>query len=221
MDNATSHPYDLKLKNINLVFLPPNTTSVLEAIGQGFIRSFEVGYRKLLLRHVFSQISSCKSSEELAKSVSGLDAIPWTASALEKVEPGCVLKCFKKAVFFSTSKVATVGTTEKNENELADLVANLDSNVSVEEYFKIDDDLSNEEEDLHVSNSIHRDTTEALALSEEDDEESPTEDCKIKDYSEALKYSQQLKQFFLNDEDSEGLEKLHPMKIHLENRFAV
>ncbi|GBM86257.1 hypothetical protein AVEN_264508-1 [Araneus ventricosus] len=87
-----------------------------------------------------------------------------------------------------------------------------------EEYVKIDDDLSIEEENLHVSNFIHRDTTEALALSEDDDEESPMEDCKIKDYSEALKYSEQLKQFFLNNADSEGLAKLIPMKIHLEKQ---
>ncbi|GBN83466.1 hypothetical protein AVEN_209916-1 [Araneus ventricosus] len=75
-----------------------------------------------------------------------------------------------------------------------------------------------DEETLHVSNFIHRDTTEALALSEDDNEESPMEDCKIKDYSEALKYSKQLKQFFLNNEDSEGLAKLNPMKIHLEKQ---
>ncbi|GBL87235.1 hypothetical protein AVEN_270512-1 [Araneus ventricosus] len=79
-------------------------------------------------------------------------------------------------------------TTEKSKKELVDLVANSGSNVSVEEYVKIDDDLSIEEEKLHVSNFIHWDTTEALALSEDNDEESPMEDCKIKDYSEALKY---------------------------------
>ncbi|GBN09441.1 hypothetical protein AVEN_274619-1 [Araneus ventricosus] len=220
MDNATSHPDDLKLKNINLVFLPPNPTSMLQPLDQGIIRSFKVGYRKLLLRHVLSQISSCKSSKKLAKSVSVLDAISWITSALKKVELGCVLKCFKKAGFLSTSEVTTVSTTEIREKELADLVANLDSNVSVEEYVKIDNDLSIEEENLHVSNCIHRDTTEALALSEDDDEESPIEDCKIKDYSEALKYSEQLRQLFLNNEDSEGLAEINPMKIHLEKQVC-
>ncbi|GBL77564.1 hypothetical protein AVEN_41928-1 [Araneus ventricosus] len=196
-----------------------------QPLDQVIVCSFKVGYRKLLLMHVRSQISSCKSSEELAKSVSVLDAISWTTRALKKVEPGCVLKCFKKEGFLSTSEVATGSTTEESEKELVDLVANLDSNVSVEEYVKIDDNLSIEEENLHVSNFIHRDTTEALALPEDDDEESPMEDCKIKHYSEALKYSEQLKQFFLNNEDSEGLTKLNPMKIHLDkqngkNRFG-
>ncbi|GBL94746.1 hypothetical protein AVEN_244732-1 [Araneus ventricosus] len=96
MNNATSHPDDLKLKNINLVFLPPNTTSMLQPLDQGIIRSFKVGYRKLLLRQLLSQICSCKSSEEFAKSVSVLDAISWTKSALKKVEPGCVLKVLRR-----------------------------------------------------------------------------------------------------------------------------
>ncbi|GBM05754.1 hypothetical protein AVEN_55843-1 [Araneus ventricosus] len=139
MDNATSHPDDFKFKNINLVFLPPVTTSMLQSLDQGIILSFKVGCRKLLLRHMLSQISSCKSSEELAKSVSVLNAISSTKSGLKKVESGCVLKCFKKAGFFSTSEVATDSTTEKSEKELADLVANLDSNVRVEECVKIDD----------------------------------------------------------------------------------
>ncbi|GBN70214.1 hypothetical protein AVEN_271439-1 [Araneus ventricosus] len=139
-------------------------------------------------------------------------------SALKRVVPGCALKCFQKVGVLSTSEVATDSTAGKNENEFADLVANLDSNV--EEYVKIDDDLSIEEENLHVSNFIHRDTTEALALSEDDGDESPMEDLKIKDYLEALKYSKQLKQFFLNNEDSEGLVKPNPMKIHLEKQVC-
>ncbi|GBM29117.1 Tigger transposable element-derived protein 6 [Araneus ventricosus] len=117
------------------------------------VRKLSVSWKSNKKAWITTEIMS--DCEELAKSVSVLDAISWTTSALKKVEPGCVLKYFKKAGFLSTSEVATDSTTEKRERELADLVANLDSNVSVEEYVKIDDDLSIEEENLHVSNFIH------------------------------------------------------------------
>lgn len=221
LDNATSHPAYLKLKHVNIVFLPPNTTSKLQPLDQGIIRSLKVGYRKLLLRHVLSQISACKTSEELAKSISVLDAISWITSALKKVEPMCVLKCFKKAGFMSERDEATDSNTEKREEKLKNLIADLNSNVSIEDYLRMDDYLSIEETNIDVSNFINQNTAEPHALSEDDDEEeSPTEECKIKDYSEALKYSDQLKQFFLNNEDPEGLEKLNTLKIHLEKKVC-
>ncbi|GBM25940.1 hypothetical protein AVEN_94379-1 [Araneus ventricosus] len=86
LDNATSHPDDLKLKNVKLVFFPHNTTTLLQPLDQSIILSFRLRYRKLLLRHFLSQISSCKSSEELAKSESVLDVISWITSAIKKVE---------------------------------------------------------------------------------------------------------------------------------------
>lgn len=88
--------------------------------------------------------------------------------------------------------MATDSTTEKSEKEFASLVANLDSNINIEEDVKIDNNLLIEEENLHVSSFIHRDTTETLALFEDDFEKSLIEDCKIKDYSKAMKCSEQL-----------------------------
>ncbi|GBN21518.1 hypothetical protein AVEN_154370-1 [Araneus ventricosus] len=117
------------------------------------VRKLSVSWKSNKKAWISTEIMS--DCEELAKSVSVLDAISWNTSALKKVEPRCVLKCFKKAGFLSTSEVTAVSTTEKREKEFADLVANLDSNVSVEEHVKIEDDLFIEEENLHVSNFIH------------------------------------------------------------------
>ncbi|GBM42359.1 hypothetical protein AVEN_129791-1 [Araneus ventricosus] len=111
-------------------------------------------YRKLLLRHVLSQIFSCKSSEELAKSVSVLDAVSWITSALKKVESGSVLKCFKKAGIASASDVVPDSATDENEKELNELLTHMDSNVCVQDYVKIDKDLWIEEEDLMLQISF-------------------------------------------------------------------
>ena len=46
VDNCPAHPKIKHLKAITLVFLPPNTTSVLHPMDQGVIRSLKVQYRK-------------------------------------------------------------------------------------------------------------------------------------------------------------------------------
>lgn len=68
LDNATSHP-DLKLQNINLVFLPPNTTSHCHPLDQGIIQNFKVIYRQMILRRILLQIDVGKDTDELAKSL--------------------------------------------------------------------------------------------------------------------------------------------------------
>jgi hypothetical protein len=49
VDNCPSHPKDLntKLKNINLQFLPPNLTSLIQPMDAGIIRNTKYHYRKV------------------------------------------------------------------------------------------------------------------------------------------------------------------------------
>ncbi|GBM62426.1 hypothetical protein AVEN_254387-1 [Araneus ventricosus] len=190
-----------------------------QLLDQGIICSFKVGYKKLLLRHVLSQISSCKSSEELAISVSVLGAVSWIKSAVKKVESRSVPKCFKKAGFASASDVVPDSATDENEKELNELLTHIDSNVRVEDYIEIYKDLWIEEEDLNVTNFIPQSTTEQFALSDDDENDLPVNEddvCKIKDFSEALRYSEELKKFFLWKGDSEGLAKVNDLNIHIE-----
>jgi hypothetical protein len=43
VDNCPAHPHIQDLSNIKLVFSPPNTTSVLQSMDMGIIKSFK-GY---------------------------------------------------------------------------------------------------------------------------------------------------------------------------------
>jgi len=51
LDNCSSHP-SLNLNNIKLLFLPPNTTSRLQALDVGIIMSLKQRYRNKMLEYI-------------------------------------------------------------------------------------------------------------------------------------------------------------------------
>lgn len=50
LDNACSHPRDIRLQNIKLICLPPNCTSVVQPLDQGIIKSFKTLYRTFIVK---------------------------------------------------------------------------------------------------------------------------------------------------------------------------
>jgi len=50
IDNCPAHPAIPNLTNVQLVFLPPNTTSILQPMDQGVIRSLKAHYRGRVVR---------------------------------------------------------------------------------------------------------------------------------------------------------------------------
>ena len=77
IDNAPCHPPDLKNKfsNINVCFLPKNTTSRLQPLDARIIQNFKEKYRKLLLKFVISRVNDKKTASEIVKEVDALKAM--------------------------------------------------------------------------------------------------------------------------------------------------
>lgn len=219
LDNASSHPTNLKLKSVKLVFFPPNATSLLQPLDQGIIWSFKVHYKKFFLRHVISQATS-ENSDKLATCVSVLNAIQWITMAVKFVSQTCVKNCFKKAGF--ETPVITLFDESVEEKELSELTEISCPNVQVREYLAIDENLCTDEtnEDIRAlisptdHESIEEKCLEDPQSSEEDDIEE--EKCDVNSYEDALKYTSQLKKFMLNKEDAVGLKMISEFNIHLE-----
>ncbi|GBN33763.1 Tigger transposable element-derived protein 6 [Araneus ventricosus] len=55
LDNATYHAHGAQLKNVKLLYLPPNTKSKL-LLNHGVIKCFKMEYRQCALRHVIARI---------------------------------------------------------------------------------------------------------------------------------------------------------------------
>lgn len=57
-DNCAAHSSDVRLTNIKLVYLAPNTTSLIQPMDQGIIANFKRHYRSLVLWHLIADIDA-------------------------------------------------------------------------------------------------------------------------------------------------------------------
>ena len=157
MDNSGCHSLDLsgKYSNIKILFLPPNTTSVLQPLDLGIIKNFKVHFHKLLMHHVLAKIEECSSTHDVVKSVNILLACRWVAQAWELVSSEIIKKFFRKAgVLNSDSSPVSCDVSPAGDpfadlevgcetGELEDMIKGIRSGdcYSTEEFTTADDDL--------------------------------------------------------------------------------
>lgn len=157
LDNATPHP-DLSLSNVQLVFFPPNTSSVCQPLDLGIIKNFKDFYKKQLLRHAIAEIDK---NQTIKKSVTVLDAVMWTISAVKSIKPETVRKCFLKAGFpayFVPAEMEESSleelTCEPDLEELHGLVQRFCPEMSGEEFLNLDMNLDTHNEDTDIQSII-------------------------------------------------------------------
>ena len=98
---CAAHPTDLVLKLIKLVFLPPNTTSIIQLLDQEIVKSFKSYYKKELTKKAVTDInaiclSSSSSVSTAAKSVNLLDALQHIKMSWDNVSKGTIKNYFRK-----------------------------------------------------------------------------------------------------------------------------
>ena len=93
IDNCPAHLEMKNLTNTILIFLPPNTTSVLQPMYQGVIRSLEANYRKNV---VCLSIKVVESNKPLPK-ISILQSVKLLVSSWNAVSKETIINCFKKS----------------------------------------------------------------------------------------------------------------------------
>lgn len=120
LDNCTSHPH-LELSNVQLVFLPPNTTSACQPLDQGIISAFKWFYRQTFVKNMVRKLDEIMSQQlhiddildsPIDFKVSVLDAITWISEAWKKIKPETIQKCFARCGF-----ICSLSTSEDQESE--------------------------------------------------------------------------------------------------------
>ncbi|KAE8204004.1 hypothetical protein CF327_g7740 [Tilletia walkeri] len=67
LDNASSHDPSVETQNVEVIFLPPNTTSVIQPLDQGIIRSLKVHYRRRYYNIVLERMEEINREEAIKR----------------------------------------------------------------------------------------------------------------------------------------------------------
>src|SRR3954454_14431072 len=94
LDNCTSHKLEgLDLLNVDVHFLPPNTTSKIQPMDAGIIMSFKKRYRYHHIQYVLNLVEDGKDIKDLKMDV--LQAIQYIIKSWEETTPETIRNCWK------------------------------------------------------------------------------------------------------------------------------
>ena len=93
IDNCPAHPSISNLTNVQLVFLPPNTTSILQPMDQGVIRSLKAHYRGRVVRLLCRVLEK----KEPCPTISILQSVKIPVDSWEVVSKETIINCFRNA----------------------------------------------------------------------------------------------------------------------------
>lgn len=119
IDNAPCHPKNLKHPNIEVVFLPPNTTSLLQPLDQGIIATFKSYYIKISLQFILDLMEKMPNLDlsDLWKEFSILTCVNVTSQSIKNLKSSTLNGCWKKlwAEVVPNDNVATPVTAEVSQ----------------------------------------------------------------------------------------------------------
>lgn len=100
LDNAPSHPSRESLQSsdgkIKVMFLPPNTTSILQPMDQGVLEPCKRRYKRKLLRHIILENDSeDKSVPDILKAITMKDVVYWLAAAWQEASNDSLRKAWR------------------------------------------------------------------------------------------------------------------------------
>ena len=116
-------------------FLPPNTTSKIQPLDQGIIRSVKCAYRKTIQVQYCSRVENYEEVKQIMQSFDFVVAVNTLVAAWEGVKPELIQTCFHTAGFMTY-----VPPLPEPPRNLSERMQNIfDVNCTFEEYATADD----------------------------------------------------------------------------------
>ncbi|KAI8510179.1 Tigger transposable element-derived protein 6 [Branchiostoma belcheri] len=208
LDQAPSHPH-VRLRNVELVYYPSNTTWRAQPMGQGVVQRFKLKYRKRQLTRILQDMQRHRGAtgEELVMQLTVLDAIHWIASAWQDVTENTIQTCFEKAGF---DHVTLVNADPVNETGASDSEDQVGMDELSQELFGCDfQELAGVDQDLVTCDMEGRDwnedatilldelqaSQETETVSDSDDDSDSTRTNPIKDLNTLVDLMKHIKNF--------------------------
>ena len=114
LDNATSHK-DPNLLKVKLIFLPPNTSVLIQPFDMGIIKAVKDAYIRELTNHIIANFD--ENMNCLMKEISIYTAICWFTKIWKEINEETVINCWGKSGSFKK---------ELDDNNINDFCENLD-----------------------------------------------------------------------------------------------
>ena len=133
LDNAPAHPDEGVLvsadKSVKAMFLPPNTTALIQPMDQGVLEALKRRYRKSLLRKLLLLDQEGDSMISFVKKINVKDVIYMTAKAWDDIPPLTLSKSWLK-LLGTHHEISEVSDGNDQDQTCEDLARQLDSNLS-------------------------------------------------------------------------------------------
>ncbi|XP_029657980.1 tigger transposable element-derived protein 6-like [Octopus sinensis] len=110
VDHCPSHRITIELSMIEVLYLPKNTTTVLQPMDQGIIRSFKSHFNKFKFKHIIEQINYGDATIECYKKLTLKDAVLFSYLAWKDVSVDTISKCFQHAKWENRIEEPIMGT---------------------------------------------------------------------------------------------------------------
>nr|XP_033815676.1 tigger transposable element-derived protein 1-like [Geotrypetes seraphini] len=161
LDNAPGHPdsHEFHIEGVEIVYLPPNTTSIIQPLDQGVIRTFKAHYTRYSLERIANTMDEGHNVENIMKNWKEFtiaDAIKIIERAVKAVKPETVNLCWKNLWPECVKRDINVNITEPGQ-EIMEGIIDLAKQVGGEGF-----------EDMHMEDIQDLIDTRSNELTEDD-----------------------------------------------------
>ncbi|KAK0180620.1 hypothetical protein PV327_002983 [Microctonus hyperodae] len=91
--NCSSYQQKLQIgTNIRVIFLPPNTSALIQPMDQGILRYLQLKYRFFMVEHIINNVNNGEGLIEVVEKVSLENVIEWLTNTWDDVRPITIKK---------------------------------------------------------------------------------------------------------------------------------